>query len=130
MIVIWRVEKGKSGPLTENSDEFLTLHRRISQYKRGKRNFRRNFKIGITNDPERRANEYDSRDGGRYHQMVVLYQTGGRQRIRDMEAMLVRKHLQGSDNEQGGGGGLVGRRGPYYLYIVRSRLIRRFRWWG
>ena len=107
------VSKGRFGILTPKMVE--TLHRRVSQYKRGDRN----FKIGITNDPDRRAREYYYRDGNRYHEMVVLYQTRRLGQVRKLEAVLVRKHRADSDNEQGGGGGSAGKP-PYYLYVVRS----------
>ena len=117
MIVTWKAEMGKPGPLGRKTVERQS--RRVSQYKRDNRA----FKIGITSDPDRRAMEYDSREVGRYREMVVLYQTGSADRVRDLEFMLVSKHHD-ADNEQGGGGGPLGKK-PYYLYIVRSRPRRR-----
>lgn len=114
MIVTWKVEKGKPGTLSDKT--VARLNRRVSQLKRGNRN----FKIGITSDPVGRSRLYESRDGDRYHEMVVLYQTGSSDRIRKLEAALISKHGKDSDNEQGGGGGLLGNP-PYYLYVVRSR---------
>ena len=109
------VAKGGFGKLTKSSDEFLVLHRRVSALK-GKRN----FKIGITSNPVKRAANYDSDHPDKYHQMVVLYETGSHDRVRKLETMLICKHRKDSDNEIGGGGGSKGRGKRYYLYIVRS----------
>ena len=125
VIIRWEIEEdGQFGPISRETEE--RLDRRISALKR-----ERDFKIGITNDPERRAGEYD-RDGGEYHDMVVLYRGGTFDRVRSLERTLVGKHLnrEGSDNKQEGGSGPVGeKRTGYYLYIVRSR-TRRARRWG
>lgn len=122
MIIKWEIEDdGQFGPISRET--VTRLHRRISALKR-----ERDFKIGITNDPDRRAMEYDSREGGKYHDMVVLYQGGTFDRVRSLERMLVGKHLhrEGSDNKQEGGSGPAGeKRTAYYLYIVRSRPHRR-----
>ena len=115
-----KVAKGGFGKLTKNSDEFLVLHRRVSALKS-----KRNFKIGFTSDPDGRASLYETRDGGRYREMVVLYETGSHKRVRKLEAMLICKHREDSDNERAGGGGPTGTGKRYYLYIVRSRPRRR-----
>lgn len=117
VIVEWRIEEdGKFGPI---SDETVArLHRRISALKR-----KSDFKIGFTNNPDKRASQYDS---SRYYQMVVLYETGSDERVRKLEAMLIGKHREDSDNEIGGGGGPKGK-GKRYLYIVRSRPRKKVR---
>ena len=117
VVVTWKAEMGKPGQL--GRETVARQSRRVSQYKRGNRA----FKIGITSDPDRRAMEYDSRDGYRSREMVVLYQTGSADRVRYLESMLVSKH-QDADNEWGGGGGPLGKK-PHYLYIVRSLPRRR-----
>lgn len=113
MIVTWKTEKGKSGPLSDKT--VARTSRRISQLKSN-----RDYKIGTTNNPDRRASEYVRHDGGKYDEMIVLYETGSISQIRELESILVRKHREGSDNEQGGGGGPTGKGKRYYLYIVRS----------
>ena len=120
MIVEWRVEEdGTFGPI--GRETVAKLRRRISQYKRGNRK----FKIGITNNPVKRAARYDSDYPNRYHQMVVLYETGSHKRVGKLETMLICKY-QDSDNEIGGGGGRKGeKKTAYYLYIVRSRPRKR-----
>jgi len=121
VIIAWEEETGNPGPLS--NEMAAKLNRRISQYKRGGRD----FKIGITSNPDRRAMEYDSREGGKYDEMVVLYRTRSPSVVRDLESRLVSKHQKDSDNEQGGGGGPLGNP-PYYLYIVRSLTGKE--WWA
>ncbi len=120
MIVTWKVKKVKSGPL---SDKIVAnASRRITRLTSN-----RKFKIGITSDPRRRADEYCYDTGDRYQEMVVLCQTETSNPIRKLEAILVSKH-QDSDNKQGGGGGQLAKP-PYYLYVVRSRLLTPMEMW-
>ena len=87
------------------------LRRRIAAYVRDGKP----FKIGITNDPKRRANQY----GNEYDEMIVLYPTGYSEFVRDLEHILIEDFWEYCDNEVGGGGGPVAEP-PYYLYIVVS----------
>ena len=89
-----------------------TLRRRAAQLARTSTS----FKIGITNDPERRSAEY----GSAYDEMVVLYQTRSDDYVRRVEADLVAQTWTTADNFVGGGGGSRGNP-PYYLYLVRTR---------
>ena len=72
------------------------------------------FKIGITNDPIRRFGTYA--DG--YDEMILLYCSQSIQNVSDMEAMLIDHNRDLAKNRTGGGGGNIGRTGPYYLYVV------------
>ncbi len=89
-----------------------TMRRRVSGYTRGIP-----FKIGITNAPQRRADEYDYNRLG-YTQMLVIYETSSINHVRGLESNLIAHYGDDCDNSIGGGGGRVGV-GPYYLYIVR-----------
>lgn len=113
MIVTWKVKKVESGPLSDKT--VVNVSRRITRL-----TVNRKFKIGITSNPERRADEYCYDTGNKYQEMVVLSQSESSGIIRELERRLVSKHRAESDNKQGGGGGHLGKP-PYYLYIVRSR---------
>jgi hypothetical protein len=96
----------------------LNLHQRISAYTRIDRTT--HYKVGITNDPERRASNY----GAVYSQMIVVYKSSSEKNIRLMEAFLteyIREHRQDPrcDNINEGGGGPCGDP-PYFLYVVRK----------
>ena len=88
-----------------------SLRRSISKYRRSSSS----FKIGITNDPDRRAMEY----GFTYDVMVVLYRTSSDRFVRQIESLLIEEYWYDCDNTVGGGGGSRGCP-PYYLYIVRN----------
>ena len=85
----------------------------------------RQFKIGITADPERRARRADY--DGRYDEMVVLY---GSRRLRDVqhaETVLIDHNWDLTDNLASGGGGATRLAPPpYFVYLVRR--FRRWRW--
>lgn len=89
-----------------------SLRRRISAFTRqGKI---AGFKIGITNDPERRWRQAYNNV---YDEMLVLYVSYLSTHVLELERELV-SHNQGfSDNLIAGGGGRTGR-GMYFLYIV------------
>lgn len=91
-----------------------SLRRRVSQYTRQDRV--RGFKIGITNNPERRFSESHA---AQYDEMIVVYQTASRRHVCDVERDLVEHNRDLCDNLVGGGGGRAST-GPFYLYIVRS----------
>lgn len=86
--------------------------KRLSAYTRTT-NVRR-FKIGISNNPDRRFQEaYE----GFYDEMVVLYETTSIDYVSELERILVAYNLDYTDNEVAGGGGGIGEP-PYYLYVV------------
>ncbi len=77
-----------------------------------------NFKIGISGDPEKRAEEYE--DEGIYDEMVVLYKTESERFVRDGERFLIDRYRDVCENTIGGGGGRLSGP-PYYLYVVVRR---------
>jgi hypothetical protein len=86
--------------------------RSISAYTR--RDRARGFKIGITNDPERRFREAYAHA---YHKMAVVYQSSSINNVSQLERELI-EHNQGlADNIISGGGGNYGTP-PYYMYVV------------
>lgn len=72
------------------------------------------FKIGITNNPERRFKEaYDHY----YSKMAVVYKSTSINNVAELERELI-KHNKGlADNINAGGGGREGRP-PYFMYVV------------
>jgi hypothetical protein len=72
-------------------------------------------KIGITNNPERRAKEHARK--GTWKRMIVKYYTTSVKYINDMERIIIAHHWDRVENEVGGGGGPNGS-GPYYLYVL------------
>jgi hypothetical protein len=86
--------------------------RSISAYTR--RDRVRGFKIGITNNPERRF-----RDGyaHAYHKMAVVYQSTSLKNVSELECLLIEHNWELADNIINGGGGNYGEP-PYYLYVV------------
>ena len=50
--------------------------------------------------------------------MLVLYQSSSINCVSQLECELVEHNWEFCDNMIGGGGGPVGRFGPYYLYVV------------
>jgi hypothetical protein len=86
--------------------------RSISAYTR--RDRVRGFKIGITNDPERRFREGYAHA---YHKMAVVYQSASIDNISELERLLIEHNYELCDNIISGGGGNYGDP-PYYLYVV------------
>lgn len=72
------------------------------------------FKIGITNDPERRFLQEHARN---YAEMLVLYETGSIDYASWLETILIEHNRDLADNDAPGGGGNYGEP-PYYVYIV------------
>ena len=79
------------------------------------------FKIGITNNPERRwREEYE----GQYDEMTVVYETSSRRNAATLETWLIDYYKAHSslaeklNNDRRGGGGPKGE-GWYYVYVVR-----------
>ena len=89
-----------------------SLIRSVGQYTR----HYKGVKIGITNNPERRAGEH-SRSGKRWKKMVIKYKTTSINFINRIEQILIDYHWDYIKNEIGGGGGPNGE-GPYYLYVL------------
>ena len=80
------------------------------------------FKIGITNCPKKRIEQYENDYPKHFGEMIVLYKTSSLKNVRELEKQLIEENW---DDERlfnliGGGGGKAGE-GPYYLYIVRRR---------
>lgn len=102
-----------------------TLQQRISAYIRSDR--AKKFKVGITNNPERRASSYDTQcaiqRATKYDEMIVVYQTQSKRNLDQMERFLIEYYDGNSDNINNGGGGPKGVP-PYFLYVVRRRLCR------
>lgn len=86
--------------------------RSISAYTR--RGRVRGFKIGITNDPERRFREAYAHA---YHKMAVVYQSTSIDNVAELERLLIEHNRELADNIIAGGGGNYGAP-PYYLYVV------------
>jgi hypothetical protein len=74
-------------------------------------------KIGITNNPERRAQEH--RKTGKWKKMIVKYHTTSVDYINDIERIIIEHHWDYIENKIAGGGGPNGI-GPYYLYFLVS----------
>lgn len=72
------------------------------------------FKIGITNDPERRFRE-EYADW--YSKMAVVYSSSSRENIRQLERELVEHNWELADNIISGGGGRDSDP-PYFMYVV------------
>ena len=94
------------------SEVLSTVLRKISAYTR--RNKVRYFKVGITNNPERR---FDEEYKYNYDEMIVIYCSNSYDNVCDLERELVNHNRGLADNIIGGGGG---RRGepPYNMYVV------------
>lgn len=86
--------------------------RSLSAYTR--RDRVRNFKIGITSNPERRFREQYNKN---YDKMVVLYQSSSITNVSRLEVELVQHNKELADNIIAGGGGNYGEP-PYYMYVV------------
>lgn len=100
-------------PLTGAPGRVLSrLLRKLSAYTR--EDCVKNFKIGITNYPERRFSQAYARY---YDEMIVLYQTTSIDFVSQIEALLVEHNWEITDNTIAGGGGNIGVP-PYFLYVV------------
>ena len=99
---------------TGRPDNILTSTiRRISAYTRNSRN----FKIGISNNPDRRwcqAHKFF------YDDMIVLYGSSSIDNVSALEVALIDQYGLYCDNLIRGGGGNIGQP-PYFLYLVRKR---------
>jgi len=89
------------------------LRRRISSFTR--HGSVRRFKIGITNNPERR---YIQAYATSYDEMLVLYESSSIDCVSELESELVEHNWNCCDNLLAGGGGGIGRTSPYFLYVV------------
>ena len=69
-------------------------------------------KVGITNNPDRRARSYSGDIA-----MFVLYKTRSLEVARNVERTLIEHRWDDLLNQIGGGGGSYGQ-GPYYVYVV------------
>lgn len=94
------------------ADVVTRILRSISAYTRRDRT--RGFKIGITNDPERRFREGYAHA---YHKMAVVYQSMSIGNVKELERLLVDHNWELCDNIVSGGGGTVSEP-PYYLYVA------------
>jgi hypothetical protein len=86
-----------------------TMRRRISAYTRNC-----DFKIGITCNPERRWQAHKDH----WDQMLVVYQSSSIDCVSQLECELIEHNEEFAENVISGGGGHIGQRGPYYLYIL------------
>lgn len=106
MSVYYDYDTGRPGSVLSS------IRRRISAFTR--LGSVRGFKIGLTNNPERRWREsYE----GVYDEMLVIYQSSSIQCVSEVEFQLVDHNWGYCDNLVGGGGGGIGI-GPFYLYVV------------
>ena len=72
------------------------------------------FKIGITNNPERRFKEaYDHY----YSKMAVVYRSKSINNVAQLERELINHNWELTDNIISGGGGREGKP-PYFMYVV------------
>jgi exopolysaccharide biosynthesis predicted pyruvyltransferase EpsI len=99
--------------VTGRPDEVVSdVLRSISAYTRVDRV--KGFKIGITNNPERRfRDEY----AHAYHKMAVVYQSSSISNVSLLERELIEHNQELADNIISGGGGNYGEP-PYYMYVV------------
>lgn len=73
------------------------------------------FKIGITNNPERRWKQAHK---DIYDEILVLYESSSIRSVSSLEYELVNHNWDFCDNLIAGGGGGIAITSPYYLYIV------------
>src|SRR5574341_861807 len=107
MSVYYNLDTGR--PANVRSD----IIRRVSAFTRFGR--ARKFKIGITNNPERRWRQCYQ---GTYDEMLVLYQSSSINCVSELEYELIAHNWDYCDNFVAGGGGGIGRIGPFFLYVV------------
>jgi hypothetical protein len=93
-------------------DVIPLILRKLSAYTRQDRV--RRFKIGITNNPDRR---FLQAYAGEYDEMILLYQSSSINSVSELECMLVEHNWECCDNAIGGGGGNIGTP-PFFLYVV------------
>ncbi len=86
--------------------------RSISAYTRSDRV--ESFKIGITNNPEKR---FKASYASTYDKMIAVYRSTSIDNVSRLEAELIEHNRDLSDNIIAGGGGNIGDP-PYYLYVV------------
>jgi hypothetical protein len=99
---------------TGRPQEILSaIRRRISSFTRT--GSVRKFKIGITNNPERR---YQQAYANAYDEMLVLYESSSINFVSELEYELVKHNWDFTDNLVAGGGGGIGQTPPYFLYLV------------
>lgn len=96
------------------NEVLTTITRRVGAYTR--RNLVERFKIGISNNPDRRWREAYKYA---YDEMLVLYCSASISNVSILEDLLVEQNFDLCDNLIGGGGGNIGEP-PYYLYLVRK----------
>ena len=108
--VRWKIKTGRFDTVIPRIRRSVAWYAQQSSY----------FKIGITGDPEDRADRYEQ-DGDGYDEMVVLYEASSENYVRDAEFILVDDFWEheGCDNLASGGGGPVSGP-PYFLYLVRT----------
>jgi hypothetical protein len=85
-------------------------------YRLNRNSIVKKFKIGITNDPTSRLQDY-WHSGERYNHMYVIYETISLTYVRQMEYYLTDIFWEYCDNQIRGGGGGYGYP-PYYTYVV------------
>lgn len=94
-----------------------SMRRALGQYLRQASN----FKIGLTNDPERRWYERYQYD---WDQMIVIYRTTSWRYVAEIEDALIQygwdRYLDRSWNQYSGGGGVREGFSEYWVYIVRE----------
>lgn len=86
--------------------------RSISAYTR--RDRASGFKIGITNNPERRFRDAYAHA---YHKMAVVYRSSSIKNVSQLECELIDHNEELADNIISGGGGNIGSP-PYFMYVV------------
>ncbi len=74
----------------------------------------RRFKIGITNNPERR---FKRKYAKRYDKMIVVYRSSSINSVSELECKLIEHNRELADNARDGGGGDYGDP-PYFMYVV------------
>lgn len=79
-------------------------------------------KIGITNNPEIRADQHERVDPD-WELMVVLWETTSARMIRRAESVTIDYLAEHLENMIGGGGGRQATVGPYFLYVLLSERL-------
>lgn len=80
----------------------------------------RGFRVGITNNPTRRAASY----GGEYSEMVLLYRTDSLKNAREWEEELITYFTSAQTDRLDNlyiGGGRSAEAGPFHVYVVVRR---------
>jgi T5orf172 domain len=91
-----------------------TLRQRVSGYTRDGRAKR--FKVGITNNPPKRAGEHNAKKHP-YRRMVILYGTRSQKNVQGLETWLIEIYRNRGDNVRSGGAGRYGK-GWKYVYVL------------